>query len=392
MKLDFVSHEPGRVPSISRQLCSVSFMEHYIIQIYMPGTKRIKIKNKTKRGGKIVNPKYGVQVERIGRGSFKSVYKNVYPMNKELQVIIASNTNQIGEKDIERAGKHEFILDEYKYTEYLHKLFPNMILPVYVAKPFIDANNPGNQIYSYDDFVPTYRKPSVKIRQDDEDIIEDYIYIINELSKQNLCYLDLKCSNICMYKGRVCILDNGPNALYTLRNDNLKEYYKLSGLLIGLLNLFRPKENHRILDRREIQLLEKEGLTFTTAIDTFETRLSLTDINDLHLAAINQFYYIGLNYVAVSYKTEFYKKMNNPYDWRLKYPLYLPNHIMNHYLVGNGHVSDTREYIKWLFSIGINPPIHIPIELPKMPPLPTPPPLPPRLPPPDNDGLNSMYE
>ena len=346
----------------------------------MPKTKRTKRTNKTKRGGEIVNPRYQKNVVRIGRGSFKSVYKNVYPINKELQVIIASSRNQVGNSDINRASKHEFINDEYIYTEYLHGLFPDMILPVSLAIPFKDDQNPGNKIYSYDDYVPTYRKPSVNIRIDDDKIIQDYIDIINKLSEKNLCYLDLKCSNICTYNANVCILDNGPDVLYKLINDNLKEYYKLSGLLIGLLNLFSPRIKHRKLNPVEITLLKNEGLTFTTAIDTFERRISLSDINSIHYTAINEYYYINLNYIGPLYKTIFFKKMNDPYNTRLDYPLVLPNHHMNHYLSSNIHVSDMKKFIEWLVSIGITPPVHAPLELPHMPPLPTPPPLPPPLP------------
>jgi hypothetical protein len=301
---------------------------------------------------------------------------------------------QVGNSDIDRASKHEFIEDEYKYTEHLVRLFPTMILPVFRSIKFVDDQIPGNKIYSYDDYVPTYRKPSVNIRIRDSKIIQDYIDIINKLSEQNLCYLDLKCSNICTYNDNVCILDNGPDVLYKLINDNLKDYYKLSGLLIGLLNLFSPRIKHDKLNSGEIQLLDNQGLTFTTAIDTFERRLSLSDINSIHYGAINEFYFINLNYVGPLYKTSFFKKMNDPYNTRLEYPLLLPNHHMNHYLSGNRHVLDMKQIIEWLVSIGITPPVHSPLKLPQMPTLPTPPRLPASTPLPtllENSILNSMY-
>lgn len=178
--------------------------------------------------------KWKIHKENVHKGATKRVYvkseTNIEPKDAWAYLTSIKQTMK----------KPDTLVKEYKYTRYLHNLFPKLIIPEH---PINAKNTPLTNILNAGRGLLITKKPIVKdsVDPDDDDpdeateLLKYMMKSTDILIDHGFANLDLKAPNIGLTDG-LYINDNGSNMFYPIP-DKYKEYYRDAIKLIGLCNL-----------------------------------------------------------------------------------------------------------------------------------------------------------
>ena len=115
------------------------------------------------------------------------------------------------------------IMREYDFTQYVRKLFGDLIPKVYPFRPGMFQDNKFR-------YAKELCEPVVR----DNSLFYEMIRISEEVLEKGWIYLDMKPANLGLRNGKTCILDTDPASFYRFPPE-LKPYFTLCSYMIILL-------------------------------------------------------------------------------------------------------------------------------------------------------------
>jgi len=141
----------------------------------------------------------------------------------------------------------DIVVKEYKYTRYLHSLFPDYIIPELPIKP---ENKPLTNILNAGRGMLITKKPIVKdvLPSDIEHLLQYMMLSTDYFIDHGFANLDLKPQNIGKIGDKFYINDNGSNMFYPIPETH-KEKYRDAIKLTGIVTLINYGLNAEMFNK-----------------------------------------------------------------------------------------------------------------------------------------------